>query len=1163
MSYSINKIAKKTIAKKQKQSRSAQVNFGFWKMTFASSIIVFFFFSVAVSIGGIDLLFGNMDLDKSKIEKEGDSQNYLSASLYDAVPHELMGYEDDVTKTEDGLQNHQSFLDDGFLTFDTEAIYEITKIDQSLRKVELNLEKGHFWIHAPSDGSVEISVSPYLILMSQNSIIDIDVSEHEILISQIHRTSDISYVDSEDIFTMYPFYSMKLSRDDFVSFIMETWKGDTFDTWSIMMIQDEIKWIESNLAQSREVKFNKAGFVNKLKEWIPFLIVSDEEKARTSLPKIDEALSQLNLNYSDSNKELLRQISLDAAALGLGAKNIIFDYLVENYNLVKNSYPVPGNKEVKVNNIVGIKSVLADLMFKLSADQNFFWNNQKWSEVYFIEDLISDTVSDGALGVLIDYVDSIEEEAAQYGDSEQLVSQILYLENLFLANYDDLFVEHWSKLLELEYFMLEKYLTEEDSLDLAIKLFELKIRQVGELWSDNISKHEAGLIAESILGKTVISFNDENVYFDFFVKNEDMKEIVNNSELSKSTKKIPDSEKKDLKELSSYFEPIINSAYNYYLGKEDVVHTLSIEEEKVKETYENFMKNRDERKIKYVRPPSIRDVLIRLREFGLNLEKNSIQNIQSFVELYNPTKADIIIDNWYLTNSNNKDEIYLLKGLIESRQKEVFYLENLDLYLPREGGSLYLYNDKNELIQKIKYPNIPKGESYSMQMNGKYTWSQPTPNSANIQVNGFEKSEEEDINNNFNLENILVSEIYPHDLSRFEIIELNLDGLDSPLNTVFDYELNSFHSIKSDGIINKILVVLNLAEKIGFEKTDKYNPLTLIKLITLPEDLIENLPKLSFDYDLALPQVGVGVSSWIKNGWKELAFGSSAIELVYSDINQRILGFDSIFISDKIITDNIQSQSFLDDSFTVENFLLLPERIVALLETKPDYMQIDESFHPSAKPITDEINLKILQAKIQEDMYQHEIFIEKDTLIKDCSDVEKTIEDDQKFQKCAISLAKTYDPDSDTDLEFSFVYNPKKEEVRDVYFLKNNYFVNDNLDPVELRREILNSNKNLEEQEDRFKEISKELKEWEIDLASEDIEIKEDNEDEYFIREAKIKNPNKLEKREKPYLIFSANYNQKENILSEVEFEDGNQISEKLTSENFKEKINSLYSFSE
>lgn len=115
----------------------------------------------------------------------------------------------------------------------------------------------------------------------------------------------------------------------------------------------------------------------------------------------------------------------------------------------------------------------------------------------------------------------------------------------------------------------------------------------------------------------------------------------------------------------------------------------------------------------------------------------------SWVELYNPTESDIVLDNYYIGTSNSISNAYQITN---ARIKAKGYLvipcdkkgENLHTNFRLESvnpGSIYLFNESGILIDQLSYPAMPAPNiAYGSASDGAEEWGweiRTTPGKSN------------------------------------------------------------------------------------------------------------------------------------------------------------------------------------------------------------------------------------------------------------------------------------------------------------------------------------------------------------------------------------------------------------------------------------------------
>ncbi|MDP4276750.1 MAG: CotH kinase family protein, partial [Bacteroidota bacterium] len=117
-------------------------------------------------------------------------------------------------------------------------------------------------------------------------------------------------------------------------------------------------------------------------------------------------------------------------------------------------------------------------------------------------------------------------------------------------------------------------------------------------------------------------------------------------------------------------------------------------------------------------------------------------NYSNWVELYNPTSSAIFTtDNYFFTDDPlNWHKWNPMKVMIPAKGYAIFYFEREDHYnhapfkLNAEGGTLYLMNRYQAVVDSVKYPPQYRNISYGRQTDGGANWvffERPSPVASN------------------------------------------------------------------------------------------------------------------------------------------------------------------------------------------------------------------------------------------------------------------------------------------------------------------------------------------------------------------------------------------------------------------------------------------------
>ena len=129
---------------------------------------------------------------------------------------------------------------------------------------------------------------------------------------------------------------------------------------------------------------------------------------------------------------------------------------------------------------------------------------------------------------------------------------------------------------------------------------------------------------------------------------------------------------------------------------------------------------------------------------NFSVGKNEFENYCDYIEIYNTTKQDVVLDGYYL--SDNKEELckYSLQGkVVPAEGYLIVWLDNIvdetiqgtELKISAEGESVYLVKeDKEEIIDYVYVPKLIYDTSYGRVVDGQADWEilKPTLGTTNV-----------------------------------------------------------------------------------------------------------------------------------------------------------------------------------------------------------------------------------------------------------------------------------------------------------------------------------------------------------------------------------------------------------------------------------------------
>lgn len=104
-----------------------------------------------------------------------------------------------------------------------------------------------------------------------------------------------------------------------------------------------------------------------------------------------------------------------------------------------------------------------------------------------------------------------------------------------------------------------------------------------------------------------------------------------------------------------------------------------------------------------------------------------------YVELYNPTDTDILIENYYLSDDRENLLQYSLNGTVVPARGHALILLSSALRLSQYGDELFLSDANGNVLDHISFPVLPYNTCYSRIQDGKNDWCimSPTAGSSN------------------------------------------------------------------------------------------------------------------------------------------------------------------------------------------------------------------------------------------------------------------------------------------------------------------------------------------------------------------------------------------------------------------------------------------------
>ncbi len=123
-------------------------------------------------------------------------------------------------------------------------------------------------------------------------------------------------------------------------------------------------------------------------------------------------------------------------------------------------------------------------------------------------------------------------------------------------------------------------------------------------------------------------------------------------------------------------------------------------------------------------------------------------NYGTWIELYNPGEKDVNMNGWYISDNpeNLKQHALAYKvGTVKAKGYKVIWFDHydsqysptqVDSKLDADGGTIYISNNKGELVCSQTYPETISRTSFARKEDGSETWgvtSRPTPGKSNAE----------------------------------------------------------------------------------------------------------------------------------------------------------------------------------------------------------------------------------------------------------------------------------------------------------------------------------------------------------------------------------------------------------------------------------------------
>ena len=130
--------------------------------------------------------------------------------------------------------------------------------------------------------------------------------------------------------------------------------------------------------------------------------------------------------------------------------------------------------------------------------------------------------------------------------------------------------------------------------------------------------------------------------------------------------------------------------------------------------------------------------LFRINEvfYGNGISSRKPDSVPGFIEFHNPQKRDLPLDGYYISDDPENPGKYLLDGYTIPG-KGYLVIEVYTSVLPADpslfGVGLYLSDSSGNILQNVAVPPLEKDKSYSLQPDGNWHISDPTPMSDNVE----------------------------------------------------------------------------------------------------------------------------------------------------------------------------------------------------------------------------------------------------------------------------------------------------------------------------------------------------------------------------------------------------------------------------------------------
>lgn len=983
------------------------------------------------------------------------------------------------------------------------STFQINSLNFENNQAEFTVENGRLWVRAPRHGQITLNIHPYAVTLTNRAVADLDILSSQITLNQVSRFATIINTENQSSLQLTARQTVIVERESSATISNikpRTFQDLTLDNWDIGRMSEERAWLKTQKEQYSGIEFSTSEVNGFLKNWFSFLIISGEERASAKFANLDTLLKEA-LTNSATLSTTMREFTSEAVTAAESSKQAVTDYLLSRWEKLRYVAPYTLDSEKIQEPEYQVKTKIEETYAIVTGAYDHF----QWERIYFLEDLLSEFNTSSALAVLEQYYSTLNKNITKY-DTADLNAQLLYLENLFSANTVYIYEDFWDTLFEIEYTTLSQ-LKPAEATAFGTELIIEKIKQVGYLWLGT-DKYDASLVAKTIMGEFTFTQGEQQIKYSFFRDQYDQLVQTDNF----------------VSVIFDENDSIIEKAMNYKSGKTD---DYSITEDDIfaMEFYQEYISYLENKPNYYQRPPTVSDVINQLTELGLPVQSSQISSIPGWVEIANQSSTRFDLTGWFLTTDRleNKPTRFALPVQTLSPKKYLvasFDAKSLDL--SPNGKILYLYDADDNLRASVNYPSIPKGLTYSLQNEGYYGWTQPTKGTTNdrlILPKGTKVKQ---------LDDIVISEISPLDQYRFAIANVDLNQY--KFDVVYDYALNVFSEVGSDAKTLALLGELSTTDSTFSSDKQIYYNESVVKTYFMPVQIVALLKGIN-------PYPNAILDSALTRIFPE------SLRDIYTVVAMSDESSVKDFVNESIAkgAQDQLKEIFIVHNFTLKNFLALPSRL--------DAISAQQTYHASytsetATPGNNTTSLQILEALIRDQLLVHEIYVDVNTFTN-C--------DTADYKSCRVNNAWVLNPeDTSAKIYFSFDYNIDTKKATDVSMQRENYFIAEEKAIVSIRQAIVSTNQFLDNVEEIYAIIVKELGGWSIRLTDSNLQYLSTELKEFSVNNVYISSPD-------TQIHLSAIYNAVSGTLRQIKFEDGKIFNRPLTKDEFKKLIDTLY----